>query len=191
MTNTVETVLSTGAIFLQVLVAVLLLIALAAAASDGGRRLLGDLRDTLGGAELWLAFVVAALATGGSLFFSEYSNFVPCRLCWFQRIAMYPLVVILLGAALRRDVRGAFLYGAPIALLGSLVSAYHIYIEYHPEAETTGCQKSAPGGCSLIWFEKYGYITIPVLAATAFVTIIALLALAWSRRDRVPREAVA
>lgn len=182
MTDSVTTVLSIGAIFVQALIVLVVLLAVAA------RGLLADIRTTIAGKELWLAFALAALATAGSLFFSEYSNFIPCRLCWYQRIAMYPLVVVLLGAAIRRDVRGAFIYGAPLTVIGSLVAGYHIYIEYHPEAETAGCKIGAP--CTTMWIDKYGYITIPVLAITAFVGIFCLLAIAWTRRDRVSGEAL-
>src|SRR5579864_8782128 len=63
------------------------------------------LRAGLWGYELWAAFVVAAIGTGGSLFFSEIAGFVPCDLCWFQRICMYPLSILTLLAALRGDYR--------------------------------------------------------------------------------------
>ena len=123
--------------------------------------------------------LLALLATLGSLFFSEISQFVPCRLCWFQRIGMYPLAAILLIAAIRRDHRGGALYGLPLVAFGSLVAIYHIYIEYHPEAETAGCKIGAP--CSTKWIDKLGYITIPVFALTAFVAIGVLLTAALTR----------
>jgi len=127
------------------------------------------------------AWIVALLATVGSLYFSEVARFTPCTLCWYQRIAMYPLVVILFGAALRRDVRGAVFYGAPLAVIGAGVAIYHLYIEYHPEAETPGCKIGAP--CTTRWIDEYGYITIPALALTAFVAILCLLWLGWRRHD--------
>ena len=180
MTDTVTTVLSIGTMFVQAMLALLLLLALGAAVTRSGRALLADAADALAPAALWIAFALAAIATAGSLFYSEYSDFIPCRLCWFQRIAMYPLVVVLLGAALRRDVRGAFLYGGPLALIGAAVASYHIYIEYNPEAESPSCKIGAP--CATKWIEEYGYITIPVLAITAFVAIAVLLTVAWRRR---------
>ena len=70
-------------------------------------------------AALWIAFLVAATATAGSLYFSEVADFVPCQLCWFQRIAMYPLAVILLVAAIRRD-RGVRWYVGPLAAIGAV-----------------------------------------------------------------------
>jgi disulfide bond formation protein DsbB len=95
---------------------------------------------------------------------------------------MYPLSVLLLIAALRRDVRGAVLYGFPLAAFGALVAIYHVYIEYHPEAESPACRIGAP--CSTKWIDELGYITLPVLALTAFAAIMALLAMAWSRTTR-------
>jgi disulfide bond formation protein DsbB len=187
-TDVVSTVFAAAAVVIQVLLAILLVIAVVAIWSQGARRLLAEARDSLLGSEVWIAWGFAALATAGSLFFSEVSNFIPCRLCWFQRIGMYPLAAILLIAALRRDMRGAALYGLPLAIFGSIVAIYHIYIEYHPEAETAACKIGAP--CTTKWIDKLGYITIPVLALTAFLAIIALLSMALSRsRSRQPVSA--
>jgi disulfide bond formation protein DsbB len=184
MTDTVTTILSVGAIFVQALVGLFLLSLLVALVFKPARGALADAADGIAPAALWAAFALAAIAMAGSLFYSEYSEFIPCRLCWYQRIAMYPLVVILLGAALRRDVRGAVFYGAPLAIIGAGVAIYHLYIEYNPEAETPGCKVGAP--CTVRWIDEYGYITIPALALTAFVAILCLLWLAWRRRTPSP-----
>jgi disulfide bond formation protein DsbB len=178
-TNVVSTALTAAAIVVQVLLAVVLIVAIAAIWSRGARRLLVEARDSLLGSELWIAWGFAFVATAGSLFFSEVSQFIPCRLCWFQRIGMYPLAAILLIAAIRRDHRGGALYGLPCAVFGAIVAIYHIYIEYHPEAETAGCKIGAP--CTTKWIDKLGYITIPALALTAFLAIITLLSMALSR----------
>jgi disulfide bond formation protein DsbB len=177
-TDVVSTTLAAAAIVIQVVIAVVLVVAIAALWSRGARRLLTEARDSLLGGELWVAWGFALVATLGSLFFSEVSQFIPCRLCWFQRIGMYPLAALLLIAAIRRDYRGGALYGLPCAVFGALVAIYHIYIEYHPEAETAGCKIGAP--CTTKWIDKLGYITIPVLALTAFLTIITLLSMALS-----------
>jgi disulfide bond formation protein DsbB len=181
-TDVVSTTFAAAAVVVQVLLAVVLVVAVLAIWAKPARRLLAEARDSLLGSELWVAWGLGALATGGSLFFSEVSNFIPCRLCWFQRIGMYPLAAILLIAAIRRDARGGALYGLPLAIFGSLVAIYHIYIEYHPEAETAGCKIGAP--CTVKWIDKLGYITIPVLALTAFLAIIVLLSMALSRTTR-------
>jgi disulfide bond formation protein DsbB len=178
-TDVVSTALAAAAVVVQALLVVALIVAIAAIWSERARRLLVTARDTLLGGEVWFAWGFAALATAGSLFFSEVSQFIPCRLCWFQRIGMYPLAVILLIAAIRRDTRGAALYGMPLVVFGTIVSIYHIYIEHHPEAETASCKIGAP--CATKWIDKIGYITIPTLALTAFLAIGVLLLAALSR----------
>jgi disulfide bond formation protein DsbB len=138
-------------------------------------------RRALAGTELWLAFVVELVATAGSIYFSEVEHFVPCKLCWFQRIAMYPLVLLALPAFLR-DRRAAW-YFLPLPVAGLGVSTWHVLVERGVVEETQSCFVSAPGGCSVRWLEELGYVTIPVLAGTAFALCITLLALAAGRRD--------
>ena len=178
-TDAISLGLAAVAVVLQALLAALLLLALAALVWQPARRVLREARELLFGGELWAAWAVALVATLGSLYFSEIADFIPCRLCWFQRIAMYPLAVLLLLAALRKDTRGGAIYAIPLSLAGMGVAIYHIYIEYHPEAETAGCKIGAP--CSVKWIEELGYVTIPVLALTAFAAILALSLMALSR----------
>jgi disulfide bond formation protein DsbB len=176
VTDAVSTGLAALAVVVLAALAALVLLALAALFSTRARAWLAELRATLAGPALWLAWAVAAVATAGSLFFSEYSDFVPCRLCWFQRIAMYPLAALLLIAAIRKEHGTGALYALPFPVLGGIVSIYHIYIEHNPEAETASCKVSAP--CSLKWIDELGYVTIPVLALTALAAILALLLMA-------------
>src|SRR4051794_28510432 len=135
------------------------------------------LRALVWGYELWLAFVVAAVATGGSLFFSEVAGFVPCELCWFQRIFMYPLAVVLLPLAIAGEHRLAR-YLLPLPGIGAGFSVYHVLVENGVVEQTNACSISAPGGCTVKWIEELGYVTIPVLALTAFVLVVAFLLLA-------------
>lgn len=179
VTDAVSAGLAGLAIAIQVIVIAIALLALVGTVMPAARRPIRAFRDNVTGGELWIAWIVALAATLGSLFFSEYSHFIPCRLCWFQRIAMYPMVVVLLIGAIRRDFRGAALYVLPLPVLGAAVSIYHIYIENHPEAETAGCTIGAP--CSTRWIDKFGYITIPTLALTAFAAIFVMLVFAWMR----------
>ncbi len=178
-TDAVTTALTAAAVVLQVLIVLVVLVALASIWSERARGWLVEARASLLGGELWFAWALALLATLGSLFFSEVSQFIPCRLCWFQRIGMYPLSALLLIAALRRDTRGGAIYGLPLVAFGSIVAIYHIYIEYHPEAETAGCKIGAP--CTTLWIDRLGYITIPALALTAFAGIGVLLVTALTR----------
>lgn len=184
MTDAVATAFAALAVLLQVLVAVVALTALASLFAPAARRALAEMRDTLLGGELWIAWVIALVATLGSLYFSEIAHFEPCRLCWFQRVCMYPLAVLLLGVALRRDLRNGIFYALPFPVVGAAVGIYHEYITYHPEAETEGCRQGV--SCTVRWIDKFGYITIPTLALTAFAAVFVLLLLARSRRKPAP-----
>jgi disulfide bond formation protein DsbB len=158
----------------QVLAALLLLVGIGWLV---GLRGMGEgLRRTLEGYELWLVFLVASIATGGSLFFSEIAGFVPCELCWFQRICMYPLSIVSLLAALANDRRVAR-YLLPLPLVGAGVSVYHLLVENGVVAQAQTCLISAPGGCATKWIEEFGYVTIPVLALTGFALCFAFLLL--------------
>src|SRR3954468_10184256 len=84
--------------------------------------------EVIGPQALLLAFCVAAVSMAGSLYFSEAAHFPPCRLCWYQRIAMYPLVPILGVAAWRRDT-GVRPYGLVLSIPGMIVAAYHVLLE--------------------------------------------------------------
>jgi disulfide bond formation protein DsbB len=159
----------------QVLAAILLVIG--ALWLVGVRAPLESLRSALWGYELWLAFVVAAIATGGSLFFSEIAHFVPCELCWYQRICMYPLSIITLLAALADDHRVAR-YLLPFPVIGAGISTYHLLIENGVITQTQACLVSAPGGCATKWINEFGYMTIPTLTLTAFALVFAFLLLA-------------
>jgi disulfide bond formation protein DsbB len=171
----------------QILVAVLLVAALALLV--GFRAPLQAVRSAVWGCELWAAFVVAAIATGGSLFFSEIAGYVPCELCWYQRICMYPLSLLTLLAAARRDNRMAR-YLLPLAVVGAGVSVYHLLIENGVIAEPTACRIGG-GGCTVKWIDELGYITIPTLALTAFLLLVGLLALAAARPSVATLAAVA
>jgi disulfide bond formation protein DsbB len=117
------------------------------------------------------AWIVAALATVGSLYFSEVAAFAPCTLCWYQRIAMYPLVVILGVAALRGEPRptGA----AALAAIGALIAGYHVALEWLPSLDTGACAAAVP--CTFVWFRVFGVFSLPALALTAFLLILTLL----------------
>jgi disulfide bond formation protein DsbB len=159
----------------QALAAVLLLVGLGWLV--GLRRAGGALAAALEGYELWLVFLVSAIATGGSLFFSEIAHFVPCELCWYQRICMYPLSIATLLAAVANDRRAAR-YLLPLPLVGAGVSVYHLLVENGVVKETQACLISAPGGCGVKWINEFGYMTIPTLALTGFALCFAFLLLA-------------
>jgi hypothetical protein len=155
-------------------VAVIGLLALAVAArrSPAARRSLDGLRSSVGSSAVLAAFAVSTLATLGSLYFSEVAHFEPCRLCWYQRIAMYPLVVILGIVAVRRDP-GVRRYAMPIAVIGALIATYHYALEWLPWLDTGACSAATP--CTIVWFRELGFISLPYLALSAFLLILALL----------------
>jgi disulfide bond formation protein DsbB len=133
-----------------------------------------DVLSSVSPLALVLAAVVAAVAMLGSLYFSEVAHFPPCRLCWYQRICMYPLVPILAIAAARRD-RAVRWYALPLAVIGAAISTWHILVERFPSLESGACDPANP--CTIIWVEKLGYLTIPTMALSGFVVIGLLLVL--------------
>ena len=140
-------------------------------------------RAAVWGYELWLAFLVSAVATAGSLFFSEVADFFPCELCWYQRIFMYPLAIVTLLAALANDHRVAR-YLLPLPVLGAAFSVYHLLVENGVVEQAEGCRISAPGGCETKWIDELGYVTIPTLALTAFAAHVRVPAPGLARQLR-------
>ncbi|NVJ53634.1 MAG: disulfide bond formation protein B [Campylobacteraceae bacterium] len=120
-----------------------------------------------------LMFVIASMATLGSLFFSEIMEFVPCSMCWYQRIFMYPLVLIFLVNLLYPDDK-LFKYAAPLVLVGLGFALYHNLLmwEIIPESAVP-CKQGVP--CSTEYFEYFGFINIPFLSLLAYGTIAVLL----------------
>ena len=122
---------------------------------------------------LFLAWIVALTATLGSLFFSEIMEFVPCTLCWYQRIFMYPLVIIFLMGMFPYD-KQVVRYALPLVSLGWLFSLYHNLIHYEiiPESASP-CVQGIP--CSTKYIQWLGFLTIPMMSFIAFSLIGILL----------------
>jgi disulfide bond formation protein DsbB len=131
-----------------------------------------NLVRTIGDAALVIAAMVAIGATLGSLYFSEIANFTPCKLCWWQRIAMFPLSAVLSIAAWRRDSLVRW-YVLPVAFLGLGVSTYHYIIEWFPTLEKTSCDLEAP--CTQVWFRTFGFSSLAFMAGCGFIAIITFL----------------
>lgn len=130
-------------------------------------------------AELTLA--VAAIATLGSLYFSEVADYVPCRWCWYQRIAMYPISVIALVALIRRD-RDARYYTVPLAAIGACISLYHYLIEWGVLADSESCSLFGPA-CADVWFRRFGFVSLAFMALCGFVAVIVLNVLPAPRHE--------
>lgn len=130
-------------------------------------------------------FAIAAVATVGSLYFSEVANYVPCRLCWFQRIAMYPIAVVALVGLIRRDAAARW-YLLPLAVVGGAVSAYHSMIELGWLADSESCALAGPS-CADVWFRTFGFMTLALMALAGFVSIIVLNTMSFGSNDQ-PRQ---
>jgi disulfide bond formation protein DsbB len=168
------------AVTAELAVATLVVIAVGSRVSPGLAELRTQVADWVGPQALWLALVVAAVCTGGSLYLSEVAHFVPCRLCWYQRFAMYPLVPILAVVAWRRWFAARWVVLAT-AVVGGSISIWHIVIENFPTLESGSCDPTNP--CSLIWVRRFGYLTIPAMALSGFALIVALMWIARPHAD--------
>lgn len=124
--------------------------------------------------KLYAAWVIALIAMLGSLFFSEIAGFIPCKLCWFQRICMYPLT-ILLGIACFRNDRRIGIYLLPLTVIGACFSLLHLGEQHFRWFE--GMCRGGGVPCSGEYIHWFGFITIPLLALIAFGLITLLLAL--------------
>lgn len=121
-----------------------------------------------------LALLLAVIATSGSLYLSNGLGWEPCRLCWFQRILMYPLVVIL-GVGLLFNDENARDYALPLAMIGLPISLYHALLQRYDQFESAGCSVTSVSCEAVDLSFHFGYITVPVMAFTAFLGILILM----------------
>lgn len=148
-------------------------IVLWARVSGRGREMLDRLKVFAEDNGLFLAWCIALIATLGSLYYSEIVNFTPCKLCWFQRIAMYPQAVILGIAALRND-HSIRRYVLPIVSIGAAISLYHYLLQRFPSWASSGsCEPTAP--CTTTWVWQFHFISIPFMALSGFAAIAILV----------------
>jgi disulfide bond formation protein DsbB len=128
---------------------------------------------------IFSAWIIASFSMAGSLFFSEVMEFPPCALCWYQRICMYPLVIIFIVGLTPMD-KSVFRFSIPLVVLGWIISVYHNLLHYGiiPESASP-CREGV--SCSDVWINWLGFITIPILSFIAF-TLIAILLIIFNRR---------
>ncbi len=150
---------------------------------------------------LGAAAAVTGTATLGSLFYSEVVLFEPCRFCWFQRIFMYPLATILVVALVRygrqlaageRPVAAGvdvWPYATVLAAIGVPISAYHRLIQAYPTIESSTCDPDNP--CSGIYVERFGLVTIPWMALSAFCFTLVIALLVRQHRNAMAARDVA
>jgi len=126
---------------------------------------------------LTLGFLISLFASIFPLVYSEIINFLPCYLCWWQRVFMLPLVLIF-GTAIWHKDRKIVKYVLPIMSVGFLISVYHNFMYYFGETSSLPCDASGVSCYQQLVSEFGGYISIPMLALTAFVSLITIVLVA-------------
>ncbi|MBV9349283.1 MAG: disulfide bond formation protein B [Patescibacteria group bacterium] len=121
---------------------------------------------------LWLAFFVSLFATIMSLAYSDYFGLVPCSLCWFQRMLLFPQVILFLMAAAKKDIYIAD-YSIVLSVIGAAISLYQHYIQMTGESPLP-CPVSG-GDCVKRFLFEFNYITIPLAAFSAFALLFVLM----------------
>ncbi len=130
-----------------------------------------DVIDAVGPYALWLAWLVAAVTMAGSLYYSLGAHFSPCELCWYQRICEYPLALILLVAAIRRD-RQVWCYVVPVAAIGVVIAAYQSQLQAFPDQQTF-CSSFNPCTTRYVW--EFGFVSLPLMDLAALLFVITMM----------------
>lgn len=130
-------------------------------------------------------FLQSLVAMLGSLFFSQVLLFPPCTLCWYQRIALYPIVLLSAIGIIRKDNK-VYQYILPLSLIGLVISLYHnfLYLKLTPAA-VDFCNSGV--SCTTHYIQWFGFITIPFLALLAFIVINVLMIISW-RKDKLSNQ---
>lgn len=128
---------------------------------------------------LVLGFLVALISTAVSLVYSDIVGYEPCKLCWIQRVFLYPQVIIL-GLALWKKTKDSDMYCLALSTIGGIIAIYHFYGQsFNPNALPT-CDVAGGASCALRFFVEFGYVTIPMMSLTAFLLILVSMLLAKS-----------
>jgi disulfide bond formation protein DsbB len=122
---------------------------------------------------LFICWLIVSISTLGSLFFSEILEYPPCILCWYQRICLFPLVVIILAGLFPLD-KSVVKFALPLALAGWFIALFHnlLYAGIIPES-LQPCSQGV--SCKDINLDLFGFVTIPLLSLMAFSSIVVLL----------------
>ena len=149
-----------------------------------GRKRRSSVFDFTADNSFLFAFIVALTATAGSLFYSEIAGFTPCVLCWYQRILMYPQV-LLFGAALWKSEERIADYIMVMSVVGAFIAGYHYLLQIGVLPELPCSAVGFSVSCAQIFTMGLGYITIPLMAFTAFVIITLLMAVKKQSKKNV------
>ena len=133
----------------------------------------------LGKHALWCAFLISLAATLGSLYFSEILKYTPCVLCWYQRIFIYPQVFLFGVALWKKEKTRIWAYSGVLSVVGAIIAVFQYYIQVVPKPLVTiPCSLAGSASCTETFVTYFGYITIPIMALTAFLSLLILSRLA-------------
>lgn len=162
-------ILSTATLLSQIALVLVIVMALVSIFQGKKDKFIAKVRPLL----LPFALTVSLVATLGSLFYSEVLGFEPCKLCWFQRILMYPQPVLYLVAHLKKK-KDVYLYTLPLSIIGIVIASYHYLLQRGMSPLTPCGTVGYSVSCSTTFVMEYGYITIPMQSLTAFLLLFFL-----------------
>jgi disulfide bond formation protein DsbB len=120
---------------------------------------------------LLFTFLIATGATLGSLFYSEIAGFEPCKLCWFQRLFMYPQM-FMLGVALWKKDESVLRYSIVLSLVGAAIALYHYLLQLGIAPAVPCAAVGQSADCSQRFVMEMGYVTIPMMSLTVFALML-------------------
>lgn len=163
LVSTVNIILSSLTIIGQIIVALIII-------SFISRKT--KILELFGKNAILFSFIVALIAMIGSLFYSEIAGYEPCKLCWFQRIFMYPQVILLGIALWKKDGVLAIYNSITLSIIGAVIAGYHYLLQIGVAPELPCSAVGFSAACSQRFVMQFGYITIPMMAFTAFLLIV-------------------
>ncbi len=187
MTQTIVSILSVLTLIADALVALAILgwIMKETQHAASLQGLIGRVHEYVREHALAILLIIPLIATAGSLYFSEIAGWTPCKLCWYQRIFMYPQVV-LAATALYKKSRDIIAYLVPLSIIGAVISAVHyaeqLQARLAPLNPLAPCDTSGVS-CAATPIFHFGYITIPVMALSAFLLMLAVCLIARKRAN--------
>lgn len=189
MTSLVQGVTTVLSIFTVVgdVIALFLLLALIDVKTKWFPEFSKNILDIFGTRAIEFSFGIAFISTLSSLFYSEIAGFMPCILCWWQRIFLYPQVFIF-GLAWRKRDKHAADYGIFLSIVGGLIAIYHIFLQFGGSPLVPCAASGVSASCTQRYFLEFGYVTIPTMALTGFA-LIALFLLAQKAISKESQEA--
>lgn len=161
---------SAGSLFMLFVSVILLLVVFARVLQPKNKQV-QNVATTISKNAILITFLATAAATLGSLYLSEITKFAPCKLCWYQRIFMYPQVIVLGIGYFINDLK-VRIYALVLSIIGLLIAIYHILVQFFPGVFQCSDEVAE---CAVTQFVYFGFITIPVMSAITFGFIITVL----------------